>query len=196
MSRPTPSQSAQQKNRDGSGQYQTRLTHEPPTGLTDPHAAARAAVRPDDEPLNGKPLSPYEMGRRYNGDSLTAGIPVALENIDVNRDGFHEGLFKELTGVEATGDLELDYRASSVADDGKVVFRAEAFLEPEEFEDLLTPEQYGEFLAGQADQANQGPCNSVGPRIGTEGRPICEQPAGHDGSHFGFLGSGFEDVTW
>lgn len=39
-------------------------------------------------------------------------------------------------------------------------------------------------------------CMSKGPRIGSEGVPVCERIKGHTGNCNGFPGSGFEDVFW
>lgn len=39
-------------------------------------------------------------------------------------------------------------------------------------------------------------CGSIGPRIGSEGQPICAEPLTHDGLHHGFEDSGFEHEFW
>lgn len=152
MKNPTPAQDAQQNNRDGAGQYQTKQNAEPLTGITGPYAAQRAAARPAGDTLFGMPLTPFEMGQRYDGTTLGSAIPVALENLDVNRDGFQDGLFKKMTGMENEFEFEVSYKATGVTRHGAVVLSTEVHIEPEEFEDLLTAEQHDEFLAGQQDR--------------------------------------------
>lgn len=115
----------------------------------DPFEAQRTSARPVAEPLF-RPLSAFELGQRYDDGQITAVIPVHLENLDVNRDGFGDGLFEEAMGMKNEEEAEVEYRATGVTAKGRVLLTAEIYIELPE---SLDPGRRAEFEAGQADRA-------------------------------------------
>lgn len=69
------------------------------------------------------------------------------------------------------------------------------FLERETQLELIFLPETGTDSDSRPATASE-PCGSRGPRIGSEGRPLCELTRGHSQRHQGFEGSGFENETW